>query len=32
MNRQKGIAVIVFSSGAANPDAIAARSLNLLSK
>jgi CubicO group peptidase (beta-lactamase class C family) len=32
MNRAKGIGVIVFSSGAANPDSLAGRSLDVLSK
>jgi D-alanyl-D-alanine carboxypeptidase len=32
MNRPKGIGVIVFSNGAANPNSLAARSLDILSK
>lgn len=32
MNRAKGIGVIVFSSGAANPTSLAGRSLDILSK
>jgi CubicO group peptidase (beta-lactamase class C family) len=32
MNRAKGFGVIVFSSGAANPDAIASQALDILSK
>ena len=32
MNRAKGIGVIVFSNGAANPDGIANQALDILSK